>query len=146
MPSSVIQNLTVEPVLDSLVVTWETPNIASTTQVWYNLFHPTSPTSPTSSTLMLGGTLYLPFIARNAYGYPYAQVTPLDMTRTTQHRAIIRGLEDGDVIQLIATSAFRVDDANVKTVVVAASGELQHTMSVPPLTRVYLPAIIKALE
>ena len=142
--SPIFQNLTIEPVLDNLVVTWETPNLSSTTQVWYNFVY--TPTTPPSSTLMLGGAIYLPLVACNSYGYPYKQVSTLDLALTTQHRAVIPHLEDGHVVQLIAASAYMEDEAEGKVIRGIKTSEYEHTMSVPPLTRVYLPAMIKALE
>ncbi len=130
-PSPVITNVQARMVLDRLVVTWETPDVPATTQVWYTVV----PAPPSlTQTLMVTFTQYLPLIA-TAHEPTYEATTPLDLQRSTTHYAFIDGLQEGDTVRLVAVSAYFEDESRI----VAVASE--------PLTvrEVHLPLVIHDL-
>lgn len=77
-PSGFIQNLTTQWLLDKVLITWTTPEPAST-QVWYTFTPGDEPV--------------------------YELATPLDTTPTTWHQVIIEGLQHGgDTLRFAALS------------------------------------------
>jgi hypothetical protein len=102
VPSGFLQNVRATPILDSIFVSWQTPERASATQVWYNVLHPTTPTIPYSN------TVYVPLIVRPGATYEFATV--LDLVPVTSHGALIRNLQDGDTVHLVAVSSYVEDD------------------------------------
>lgn len=132
MPSGFITNVVTVSVLDSLIIEWDTPSPAST-QVWYDVYSPVSPTVPVT----FPHTVYLPLVLRS----PSPQyATPLDLTPVTHHRAVISGLEDGQVVRFYLLSRRPLADACVTEVY----GPVEVTVSVPPIVRTYLPLILRA--
>jgi hypothetical protein len=130
-PSGFITNVVVTPVLDSLVIGWETLAPAST-QVWYDVFSPVSP----SITGTLPYTVYLPLVLRS----PFLQhATPLDLTPVTHHRAVISGLQDGQTVRFYLLSRRPLTDACITEVY----GPMEVTVTVPPIIRTYLPLILR---
>jgi len=130
-PSGFITNVVVTPVLDSLVIEWETLAPAST-QVWYDVFSPVSP----SITGTLPYTVYLPLVLRS----PFLQhATPLDLTPVTHHRAVISGLQDGQTVRFYLLSRRPLTDACITEVY----GPMEVTVTVPPIIRTYLPLILR---
>lgn len=101
VPSGVIQSLNTTVISDSITVSWETPGIPSTTQVWYDVTPPASPVSPT---VPFSHTVYLPLMARGD-DHKYEFATDLDLTLATQHQAVIENLNAGDSVYLIALSS-----------------------------------------
>jgi hypothetical protein len=139
-PSEAIRNLTAIPVLDSVVVTWDTPNLPATTQVWYNVIPPVTPITPTG-TLWYDIRVYLPFVATSRIVAEYEFATYLNLAPTTRHYASIRDLTEGDTVYLVALSSYVVDNARVVTLV---SNPARVTIDkIPPITMTYLPVIIR---
>jgi hypothetical protein len=130
--SGFITNVVVTPVLDSLVIEWETLAPAPT-QVWYDVFSPVSP----SITGTLPYTVYLPLVLRS----PFLQnATPLDLAPVTHHRAVIPGLQDGQTVRLYLLSRRPLTDACITE----AYGPIEVTVTVPPIIRTYLPLVLRA--
>jgi len=130
-PSGFITNVVVTSVLDWLLIEWDTLAPAST-QVWYDVLSPLSPTI----TGTLPYTVYLPLVLRS----PYPQYsTPLDLTPMSHHRVGIPGLEDGQIIRFYLLSRHPLTD----TCVTEVYGPVEVTVTVPPITRTYLPAILR---
>ncbi|MGB9777640.1 MAG: hypothetical protein ACPL7C_14015 [Anaerolineae bacterium] len=130
-PSGFITNIVTTTVLNTLVIEWDTQDLAST-QVWYTIISPTAPISFTGAF-----TVYLPLVMK-APQYDYA--TPLDVTPVTHHRAVIAGLEDGQIVRFVAVSRRLYEGACVTEV----SEPIEVVMNVPPLFWVYLPVVLSA--
>ncbi len=130
-PSEFITNVVATPVLDWLIIEWDTKAPAST-QVWYDILSPTSPTI----TGTLPYTIYLPLILRS----PHPQyVTPLDPRPVTHHRVEISGLEDGQTVRFYVLSRRPLTE----TCVTEIYGPMEITVNVPPITRTYLPLVLR---
>ncbi|MBN1877962.1 MAG: hypothetical protein JXA33_27320 [Anaerolineae bacterium] len=136
-PSSNIQNLTTESVLDTLFITWDTPYTA-TTQVWYTIIHAPEPTTPTTS-IMISYPIYLPMISRLQIIPTYSFKTVWDLNMVENHKATIRGLKNGDAVYFVAISSRLVDNR----VIVTEVSEEQYVgqIEIPDLTSIYLPII-----
>jgi len=136
-PSEDIQNFTATHVLESIVATWDTPNLAATTQVWYNVI-PATPITPTG-TLSYTVPVYLPLIvASHPTNYKFA--THLDLAPVTHHLAFIEDIQEGDTVNLVALSSYIVDDERVVTLV---SDSIQVKVGdIPPTTSTYLPMLL----
>jgi hypothetical protein len=140
-PSSAIQNLAATPVLDNIIVTWDTPDLAATTQVWYDGTPAPTPITHTG-TLSYPIQVYLPLVAASrAHDHNYEFATYLNLAPVTHHRAYIKGLQEGDTVHLVALSSYVVNDERVVTLV---SDSIRVTMGdIPPITRNYLPMILR---
>lgn len=140
-PSGSIQNLTATPVLDSIVVAWDTPDLAATTQVWYDITPAPTPITHTG-TLSYPIQAYLPLVvASRAHDHDYEFATYLSLAPVTRHRAYIKDLQEGDTVHLVALSSYVVNDEYVVTLV---SDSIRVAMGdIPPITRNYLPMILR---
>ncbi|GEM_PF-413204 len=92
-PSGFIQNLQTTILLDTLLITWDTPQPAST-QVWYQITGPRPPRS-------LSETAHEP---ASMVQEAYPLTTTLDTTPVTQHRVLIEGLKADDTVSFVALS------------------------------------------
>ncbi|RME31895.1 MAG: hypothetical protein D6793_11780 [Thermoflexia bacterium] len=128
-PSGFITNVTTATVLNTLVIEWDTPAPAST-QVWYNIVSPTTPISFTGAY-----TVYLPLVMKAPQ---YAYATALDVTPVTHHRAVIGGLQNGQIVRFVVLSRRASGGACVTEV----SEPMEVVISgIPPLSHVYLPVV-----
>lgn len=130
IPSDFITNVTITPVLDMLVIEWDTP-APSFHQVWYDILSPTVPVTPTGPY-----TLYLPLVMKSL---SYAYATPLDTQPATHYRAVISGLEDGQTVRLLLLS-HHPTATECRTEVY---GPAEIPVTVPPIMRTYLPLILR---
>ncbi|MGB9890465.1 MAG: hypothetical protein ACPLTQ_12485, partial [Anaerolineae bacterium] len=131
IPSDFITNIVTTTVLNTLVIEWDTQDLAST-QVWYTIISPTAPISFTGAF-----TVYLPLVMK-APQYDYA--TPVDVTPVTHHRAVIGGLQNGQTVRFVVLSRRLSDGACVTEV----SAPIEVTITdIPPLHHVYLPVVMK---
>lgn len=97
-PSGFITNVTYTLNGTDLTIQWETLQPAST-QVWYTIWETGTPISETQS---YSHTIYFPLIFR--FQPPTAYMTPLDVTPTTTHQAIIPNVQSGQRIFFAALS------------------------------------------
>lgn len=128
-PSGFITNVVTSTVLNALLIEWDTLAPAST-QVWYNVVQPISPITPTGPF-----TIYFPLILSSP---SYAYATPLDTSLSTHHRAIIGGLEDGQIVQFVVVSRRLKNGACVTEV----SEPRTVTVHIPLIYHVYLPVVL----
>ena len=119
-PSGFIQNLQATILLDTLLVTWDTPQPAST-QVWYQVTGPRPPRSLSETAQEPASTVQ----------EVYPLTTTLDTMPVTHHRALIEGLTVSDTVSLVALSRRPTDVACVtevsepRQVVIPAPGGLK---------------------
>ncbi|MCX7681805.1 MAG: hypothetical protein N2508_07565 [Anaerolineae bacterium] len=128
-PSGFIQNLRATPLLDKLLITWDTPEPAAT-QLMYDIIPPS--VVPTG-TLVYTHSVYLPLVLSGSGAKRnYQFMTPLDLTRSTHHEVIIENLGVGDTVRFVALAGWVVNDRLVTDV----SAEQRFTMPdrVPPPT------------
>lgn len=130
-PSGFVTNVVTSTILNALVIEWDTLAPASA-QVWYTIITPTAPITFTGAF-----TVYLPLVM----GAPqYADATALDVTPKTRHRAVIGGLQNGQIVRFVALSR-RVSSGACVTEV-SAPMEVVIT-GIPPLSHIYLPVVMK---
>jgi hypothetical protein len=133
-PSKDIQNLTATHVLDKIIVIWDTPDLASVSQVWYNVTPPPMPVTQTG-TLSYTFQIYLPSVIASCTDYEF--VTYLNLAPVTRHVASIEDIQEGDTVNLVALSSYVVDDERVVTLV---SDAIRVKMGdIPPIIKIYLP-------
>jgi hypothetical protein len=113
-PSGFVTDVITETALDVLFVSWETPERASATQVWYDIV-PEVITPVVSVTLPYSNPVYLPLIMSGP-DYTFEFATRLDLPPTLHHQSTIRGLNDGDSVYFIAVSSYVVGDRIVTEV------------------------------
>ncbi|MBN2003420.1 MAG: hypothetical protein JXA21_08700 [Anaerolineae bacterium] len=110
--SPIIKNVVVTPGTGSLQVTWDT-TIPVASQLWYAV---EAPPAPFSGTMMLGATIYMPFVASTHRSYPF--YTLLQLTPKTHHSTTISGLEDDKIVDFIVVVGY-VNDGVATTSVSA---------------------------
>jgi hypothetical protein len=124
-PSQAIENFTATLDLDDLIITWDTPGLTSTTQVWYTVLPATVPFTHTG-TLSYTVNLYLPLMSVQPSEALFKSATPLDLTPVEHHQAIISDLDDGDSVRFVALSSHIVDEDQIVTEV----SELQELLDI----------------
>jgi hypothetical protein len=107
-PSTFIQDLAMRSVLDELIITWTTPEPAST-QVWYEVIPFGIPFDGELGQLDPQNTL----------------ATPLDATPKTEHHVVIEGMSTGDYVRFAALSRHAMGERCVTE----SSGLSVHTQS-----------------
>lgn len=137
-PADFIQNVTVEKVLDNVVVRWETPSRASASQVWYDVSSVI--TGEITSTLTVSNPVYLPVIYHGPDN-DYEFATYLDLRPVQQHQAVIRDLSEGDTVCLVAVSSYVAND-QVFTYV--SGPRCVYDIQVPDvILDIYVPAVVR---
>lgn len=137
-PSAFIQNVRAEVMLNSIFVEWETPSLASATQVWYDVR--SAITEVITSTPTFTNPVFLPSI----YAGPdniYEFVTRLDLRPVQQHQSVIRDLRDGDTVCFVAVSSYVANDQIFTRV---SSPYCKYDIEVPDvILETYLPTVLR---
>lgn len=103
-PSGFVTNVITETVLDGLFISWETPQRASATQVWYDIV-PEVITPVITATLPYTNLTYVPLVLAGP-DTDFEFATRLDLYPRFDHPAAIRGLNDGDSVYFVAVSSY----------------------------------------
>lgn len=99
VPAPAITNVTVVTGATAITLTWET-TMPALTQVWYEI----SPAGTVTTSTPYSYTTYFPLVARNYK--PYALSTPVDLSRLTDHQAVIANLQAGDKVKGVIAARY----------------------------------------
>lgn len=112
-PSGFVTEVVTQTILDSLFISWETPQRTSATQVWYDII-PEVISPVISITLPYSNQAYLPMVMRSPTDFVFS--TYLDLLPTLQHKASLHGLNDGDSVRFVAVSSYVANEEIVTQV------------------------------
>jgi hypothetical protein len=108
--SGFINNISVITGTEQVTITWQTTEVASASQVWYNVITPSSPLTPTTT---MTHTTYFPIISKNSKPYPFA--TDINFVPATEHHVLIDNLNPGEQVEFIILTR-RLNEGNCETI------------------------------
>ncbi len=107
--SGFINNISVITGTEQVTITWQTTEVASASQVWYNV----TPLSPMTPTTTMTHTTYFPMISKNSKPYPFA--TDINFVPATEHHVLIDNLNPGEQVEFIILTR-RLNEGNCETI------------------------------
>lgn len=99
VPTAAVTNVAVVTGDTAITITWGT-TAPALTQVWYEV----SPAGTLTTSVAYSYTAYFPVMARNYK--PYALSTPVDLSRSANHQAVITNLQAGDNVKLVIAARY----------------------------------------